>query len=134
MKSSTVIVGVLVAAVVVLGSLLVLTNLPSSQARAQGGGGGAGNVIALTTEYAPNQNLLYLIDTQAQTILIYSLFANTTSPNIVGLIQRQTTFNLVAGRSYKYDAQLVDKGGFYGTTSPDIRTVREQLQRVGGGQ
>ncbi len=134
MKSHTVIVGVLVAAVVVLGSLLVLTNLPSTQAKAQGGGGGAGSVVALTTEFAPNQNLLYLIDTQAQTILVYSLYANTTSTSTPGLIERQTTFNLIGGRSYKFDNQLVDRAGFIRNTSPSIRDVRDQLQRIGGAQ
>jgi len=136
MKTQGIMIGVLVGAVVALGSLLILTNLPSTSARAQGGGGGggAGSVVALTTEFVQGQNLLYVIDTQAQAILVYGFFTNTASSNIVGMIQRNTTFNLVAGRSYKYDVQLVDKGGYFGRSEPGLDEVRKKLNEIGGGR
>lgn len=133
MKTQAILIGALVGAVVALGTLLVLTNLPSTAAQAQGGGGGggAGNVVAIATDFLEGQSLLYVIDSQAQVILAYG-FYRTATGDAVGAIRRSTMFDLVGGRSYKYDAQYVDRAGYYGNTTKDTTpdAVRKKLQEL----
>jgi len=134
MKTQGVWIGVLVGAVVALAGLLVATNLPSAPAQAQGGGGGggAGNTIAISQEFLDGQNLLYVIDNTAKTILVYGLYQTARSKNIGEI--RRTSFDLVAGRNFQYDAAYVSKAGLFGNTRLTPRAVEVEAKKLKPGR
>ena len=132
MKAQAILIGVLVGTVVILGGLLIATNLPSSPARADGGGGGAtSDTIAVSAIFREGESLLYLIDTKSQVILCYG-FYRQTSGKPFGQVA-DSCFDLVGGRSYKYDIPAVDKKGTFGQfkgVSP--AAVKDVMEKSGG--
>lgn len=88
--------------------------LPAAYAQAPGGGiaGGAG-VYVMPAQLSPKAWGAYLLDIDAQTLLVYTY---TTDP-------RQ--LQLVAARSYRYDRRLQN----FNTASPSPEEVRELLDR-----
>lgn len=102
-KQAWVTSGLLVTIVVLLALLLVARQVPS--AAGQVSEGQTEKVIALTTTYADG-NLLYVIDTTREVILVYG-FHNPGPGKMADV--RTGAFEFLAGRLYRWDLLLASK-------------------------
>lgn len=94
----------LLALVVVLLAALAALRLPA--AHGQVSEGQAGKVIAIASSMSEASNLLYVIDTSREVILVYGFYSS--GPGKFGDL-RTGSFEFLAGRLYRWDLLLSTK-------------------------
>ena len=118
---------VLIGLVVLLGALLVDGNRADRFARAQEERplvGVAGGVIAVPGRYQQDVDILYIVDTNQQTILVYS-YHRTISGG--GRLFDRGEFELLAGRTYKWDTMAASRVTIGKQAGPAPEDTRNQF-------
>ncbi|HUW34092.1 MAG TPA: hypothetical protein VM223_20995 [Planctomycetota bacterium] len=135
MNKVSVLNGILIGLVVVLLGVLLLqgpgkiagaVDNEGSATTPRGTGIGAGGVIAVTGQYAQDNSVLYLIDTNREVVLCYACY-----PKGRANVFRDPIMDFLAGRSYVWDGSYVQKAGFYGATERHKPSeVRERMKAL----
>jgi len=121
---------VLIGLVLLLAALLVDSNRSDRWVRAAedpdaaAQPGAAGGVIGVVGRYTVDSDILYMIDTNRETILVYSYSRPPSSSS--SKIWERGYFQLLAGRSYKWDTLAATKvmiGNFSGAKPQDTQKV-----------
>jgi len=130
MKTSGVLVAVLIGLIVVLVGLIVLQESRYNIATAQDAGAAgvaANGVIAVTGLYSSDQSVLYVIDTNREILMTYACYTKTGGRTTMF---RQPYLTFLNGRSYVWDATLTQRRGYYGIMeSPAPAAIREEIEK-----
>ena len=121
---------VLIGLVILVAVLLVESNWPEHEAVAAGATGAAGGVVAVTGRLTQYGDVLYMVDTNHKTIMVYGYY-----PSGGGRAFDKGVFRLLAGRSYKWDTLLSDKVSISTSgkkTNPTVKEIKKQYQKLSG--
>lgn len=130
MKDSKYVMGVITGAAIAFGiSVLVLVNEPRSL-HAADEGSSSGHITAVTAEFTVGQEVLYVIDSQQEAIMVYMLNGPAAgSKNRTDLRKLE----LLAVRSYKWDKKLEEVGTVANDSSvKQIKTKVLKAEEAGG--
>jgi len=139
MKKVSVLNGILIGLVVVLLGVVLMQGTGNVAGAAVGVGGdeggakelrgtaaGAGGVFAVTGQYAQDNSVLYIIDTNREVILCYACY-----PKGRANVFKDPTMDFLSGRNYVWDASYVQKAGYYGLTERHKPSeVRERMKNI----
>jgi len=130
MKTPGVLVAVLIGLIVVLVGVILIQESRFNVASAQEAGGvgvTANGVIAVTGLYSSDQSVLYVIDTNREVLMTYACYTKTAGRT--SMFQRPF-LSFLTGRSYVWDATLVQRKGFHGQMeSPTPAAIREEIEK-----
>ena len=121
----------LIGLVVLLGALWIDANRSDQWATAAdtdrpGPPGTAGGIIAVTGRFFLDSDVLYMIDTNNETLLVYA-FARPSSSG--GDTFSRGYLQLLAGRSYKFDSLAADKVVIGKSKPPLPKDTRKEYLR-----
>jgi len=120
---------VLIGLVILMAVLLVESNRADHTAVADGATGAAGGVVAVTGRLDQYGDVLYMIDTNNQTILVYGYYPPTGGARAFD----RGVFRLLAGRSYKWDTRASQKVTIFSSgreTKPTVADVKRQFEKA----
>lgn len=117
---------VMVGLIVLLAVLLVESNSADNQARAAGTSGVSGGVIAVTGRFDQFGDVLYLIDTNHQTLLTYAF--HRSSGGASRSFERGK-LRLLAGRTFKWDSLAAEKVTIGSPTTPTTADTKKEALR-----
>lgn len=113
----------LIGLVILLAVLLIDSNRPERRAYAEGAVGTAGGVTGVTGRFDQFGDVLYLIDSNHQTLLIYA-FHRPSSGSSRSF--ERGTLRLLAGRTYKWDTLACENVTIGIQTKPTISDTKRQ--------
>ena len=118
---------VLIGLVVLLAALLIDSNRSGRWAEAQDDPiaqpGAAGGVISVTGRYTSDSDILYVVDTNHETLLVYA-YARPSSSS-TSKIWEKGYLQLLAGRSYKWDTLAAEKVQIGNHSGPKVKDTRK---------
>lgn len=115
---------VLIGLVILLVVLLIDSNSCQQQAVAQAVPGAAGGVIAVTGRYDQFGDVLYVVDTNQQTLLAYAYYRPSSGASTKTFEKGQ--LRLLAGRIYKWDSLAAEKVTIGTQTHPTVSETKAQ--------
>ncbi len=121
----------LIGLVILMAVLLVESNRADHTAVAAGATGAAGGVIAVTGRLDQYGDVLYMVDTNHQTVLVYAYYPPVGAARAFD----RGVFRLLAGRSYKWDTLLSEKVTIFSSgreIKPTVGEIRKRYQKSSG--
>ncbi len=121
---------VIIGLVILVAVLLVESNRPEHEAVAAGATGTAGGVIAVTGRLDQFGDVLYMVDTNHQTVMVYAYY-----PPSGGRAFDRGVFRLLAGRFYKWDTLLSEKKSISTSgreAKPTVSEIKKEYQKSSG--
>jgi len=129
MKDKTFLFGVLTGVAIVLAVAVIISVNQTRPVYAEGGVGQAGGVTVVTANFGANQDLLYLVDSEEETILAYAIGQGYQKG-------RGAKLEFLASRSYKWDKKVENYNGI-GISVKDVKEQvlrHEEIEEGGGGK